>query len=154
MAAAGLEGRGRLPALDLTEERSAIHAVTEIIRGGHVLSCRDISAGGLFAALAEMVIGGWGMGEFGAEVALNADPGLALEDMLFSECGGFVLETPGASQSHVMEICSKFAVASEVVGKTVHDHVLTLKIDGETVVNLEASEMSKAWLAPLEKAIR
>jgi phosphoribosylformylglycinamidine synthase len=153
MAAAGLDGRGRLPALDLTGERDAIHAVTEIIRSGHALACHDISEGGLFGALAEMVIGGWGMGEAGAEVDLRPDPGLTPEDMLFSECGGFVVETSRTSRGEVEEILNRFAVASEVIGKTVSDHVMTLKIGGETVAGIEGSEMREAWLSPVEKAI-
>ncbi|MFH1312940.1 MAG: phosphoribosylformylglycinamidine synthase subunit PurL [Candidatus Eisenbacteria bacterium] len=153
MAAAGLDGRGRLPALDLQGERSAIHAVTEIIRSGHALACHDISEGGLFGALAEMVIGGWGMGEFGAEIDLTSDPGLTHDDVIFSECGGFVVETSSSSRSDVMEISSRFAVVSKIIGKTVSDNALVIKIGGETVVSLGASEMRDAWLSPVERAI-
>jgi phosphoribosylformylglycinamidine synthase len=153
MAALGLDGQGSLPVLDLEGERAAIHAVTEIIREGCALSCHDISEGGLFAALAEMVIGGWGMGRLGAEVDLRPAPGLAIEDMLFAECGGFVLEMPASSRSRVTEILAGFGIEPSVIGKTMDQHVLIVRTGDETVARLEGPVMREAWLRPVRESM-
>jgi len=66
-AALGAEG-GVLPAVDLDRETRNMHAVTEMMIRRLALACHDISEGGLVTALAEMVMGGWGVGRIGAEV--------------------------------------------------------------------------------------
>jgi phosphoribosylformylglycinamidine synthase len=153
LAAAGLDGKGKLPAMDLAEDRQVIHAVTEIIRSGHVLACHDISEGGLLGALAEMVIGGWGTGELGAEVELAPGPGVGLEEMLFSEAGGFVLEIAGSERDAVLKICGRFGAEAEVIGRTVSEHTLVLKTGGKTIARLDGSEMRDAWLKPVQESI-
>lgn len=154
LAACGLDGQGELPDLDLAEERKMIHAVTEIIRAGYALACHDVSEGGLFGTLAEMVIGGWGMGSIGARVDLGFEPLLAIEEALFSESGGFVLEAVQSSLGHIMAVCSKFGVDAHVIGETVADHLLAFTANARPVVSFEGARMRSVWLGSLEGAIR
>ena len=122
-----------LPDLDLDEERNTIHAVTEIIRGGHALACHDISEGGLLGAVAEMVMGGWGMGKIGAELDLEPEPGLTPVEMLFGESGGFIIEVVSSEAKEVTEACSRYGAGVRVIGRTVAGSVLDLAVGGERV---------------------
>ncbi len=148
------DSAGVLPELDFDEERKAIHAVTEIIRNGHALACHDISEGGLFAAVAEMVMGGWGMGKIGAELRLDLEGGLTTDEALFSESGGFVLEVPEAAAGDVSKICGRYGIPAQVVGKTTGSRVLSIAVKGEAMVRFEVDDMLRAWSGALETAIR
>jgi len=153
LVVAGRDGEGGLPDIDLEEEKSSIHAVTEAVRRGLVRSCHDISEGGLFAALAEMVLGGWGSGRVGVEVDIDIDRNLSQEEVLFGEAGGFVLEVePGAEEllEHVLLRYRAFAMR---IGETIGDHVLVLRHGGEEMLRLSAADMRRAWTETIEKAV-
>ena len=154
VAVMGRDGEGRLPDLDLEEEKRSIHAVTEIVRRGLVNACHDIAEGGLFTTLAEMVLGGWGTGGTGADVSVDLGDDLEVEEVMFGEAGGFVLEVrPGAWElvEHVLE---KYRAGAWRIGRTVPEHVLVVRRGNEEVVRLEAAEMHQAWIEPVEKAMR
>jgi phosphoribosylformylglycinamidine synthase len=152
--AMGLDGAGGLPDLDLDEECKAIHAVTEIMRGGYARGCHDIAEGGLLVTVAEMVMGGWGMGRIGAELDLDFDPNLDYIEMLFSERGGFVLEVAGSATGEVARICQGYGIQMQTVGRTAVEHLLAIAVRGQGIVTLDGEEMARLWWGALEKAMR
>ncbi len=154
LRATGLDDTGVLPEIDLEEERNAIHAVTEIIRAGLAQACHDVSEGGLFATLAEMVIGGWAMGRVGVEVDLDFGTGLTVEETLFSESGGFVLEIAESAETSLLRICAKYSTGSTVIGRTIDRHILSIYSEGDPVVSLTGGEMRDTWFGSLENQIR
>jgi phosphoribosylformylglycinamidine synthase II len=153
-AVMGWDGTDSLSALDFDEERRAIHAATHSILAGHVLSCHDISEGGLFTTVAEMVIGGWGMGRIGAEVSLDRLGGMRPLEVLFSECGGFVAEVARSSSQKVMDICERYAVEAVAIGKTVRENRLVLSRTGKNICVIDGEDMRSHWLSSLERSIR
>jgi phosphoribosylformylglycinamidine synthase len=153
-ASMGIETPGMLPEVDLDEENRAIHAVTEIIDRRLALASHDISEGGLVTALAEMVIGGWGAGTLGADVSLDFARGRRLEDLLFSESGGFVLEVPPGQVGEAIAICEKLGVKAHRLGRTVREHRLAVTSAGRTVLRLDGSEMRQAFFETYEKSTR
>jgi phosphoribosylformylglycinamidine synthase II len=150
----GRGGQGRLPEVDLEEERVGIHAVTEIVRRGMSRACHDIGEGGLFAALAEMVLGGWGTGRVGADVSIDLAADLSIEEVLFGETGGFLVEVRSGAWEHVEHVLGKYAVCAWRLGRTVPEHALVVRRGDEHVVRLEAAEMRRAWMEPVERALR
>jgi phosphoribosylformylglycinamidine synthase len=150
----GRRGEGRLPDLDLDAERRAIHAVTECIQLGHVLACHDISDGGLAAALAEMVMGGWGRGRVGAEASIDFNDGLTTTEILFGESGGFLVEVPGDRVEGVLEVAGEFGAIVSVIGKTTETYRLVMSRDSGPVIDLDGAALTEVWTGALEKAIR
>ena len=75
----GIEG-GMVPRSDVQVLKDGIERVTAGITGGTIVSCHDVSNGGLAACLAEMVMGGRG-----AELCLYGIPGIRTDIKLFSE---------------------------------------------------------------------
>ncbi len=154
MAVMGRDGEGRLPDIDLEEEKRGIHAVTEIVRCGLARACHDIGEGGFFTAIAEMVLGGWGTGRTGVDVSVDLGDGLATEEALFGEAGGFLLEIRPGAWERVEHVLEKYRACAWRIGKTVPGHVLVIRKGDEEVVRLEASEMHQAWIGSIEKAMR
>ena len=154
MASLGRQGEGRLPDLDLYDERRSIHAVTESIRRGHVLACHDISDGGLAVALAEMVIGGWGRGTVGARVSLDFGGDLDAVEVLFSESGGFVMEVPDESVRHVLDAVQESGASAHLIGKTTEAHRLVITRGADPVIEIDGAGLRTAWQSSLEDAIR
>jgi phosphoribosylformylglycinamidine synthase II len=150
----GRRDSGMLPEADLESELKAIHSVTEAISRGHVLACHDVSDGGLAAAAAEMVIGGWAGGRVGADISLDFDHGLDTTPMLFSESGCFVLEVPAERRQAVLEVCSEFGAPAHVIGRTTAGHRLVFRRGGATLVDMPGPMMIEAWQDPLETSIR
>jgi len=75
----GIEA-GKVPRSDANLLKKSMERVVKAIEEGIIISCHDISNGGLAVALAEMVIGGKG-----AETCLYAIPNLRTDFKLFSE---------------------------------------------------------------------
>ena len=154
MGVLGRQGEGRLPDLDLDEEKSAIHAVIESIGRGHVLACHDISDGGLAVALAEMVIGVWGKGSVGARVSLDFGEDLSTTELLFSENGGFVMEVISDRVEDVLELARESGARARAIGRTTEEHALVIECGGAPEVNLEGRTLRDAWQRSLEVAIK
>jgi phosphoribosylformylglycinamidine synthase len=153
LRALGADDTGTLPELDLESERNAIHAVTGAVRGGLVAACHDIAEGGLFTALAEMVIGGWGRGLVGAQIRLDQDQGVSAAEALFGEAGGFVLEVVPGRTAKVLRMCSDFGVHASVIGMTVENNILEISAGGFDAV-FDGPELRSPWLESLEDMVR
>lgn len=146
-----------LPQPDFKEAENQIFAVTEMIDHDLLLSCHDISDGGLATALAEMCFGGDGQNRLGCEVELSplsvkfvnsskstksVNPDLVIK--LFSETGGFVLETKNVEQ--VTAVCQKYNVEFFTIGRTTQDSRFIIQDSSRPAIDLELSTMAAAWL--------
>ncbi|MEK6868611.1 MAG: AIR synthase related protein, partial [Nanoarchaeota archaeon] len=56
-----------VPEINFEEHRNMVYAIIDCIENGLFLSCHDISDGGMFTAIAEMILGGNADGKIGAE---------------------------------------------------------------------------------------
>ena len=72
-----------VPEIDFKQHRNMVYAVIECIESGLLLSCHDISDGGLIAAVSEMILGGNADGKIGAELEISFS-GLRNDKILFS----------------------------------------------------------------------
>jgi len=103
----GLEA-GPPPPVDLSAERAAGDLVRDLIGGGQVTACHDLSDGGLLVAVAEMALAG-GMG------ALLECPGGSA--YLFGEDQGRYL-LAAADPAPVLRAAEKAGVAAAAIGLT------------------------------------
>jgi len=95
---------GPVPTVDFEVERSGMHGVISCIDKGLALACHDISDGGLGLCVCEMLLGARGEAVHGAELDLDVlGSGLRCDEILFCECGGYILEVDKQSCSDVME---------------------------------------------------
>jgi len=150
----GLSGTGVAPELDLEAERREAHAVTGTIRSGLATACHDVSEGGLFTSLAEMVIGGWGTGRRGASVDLDFGGDVAEVELLFSEAGGYVVEVRPENVEAVVNICENHGACVSELGRTVEEPRLEVRKSGRTILKIGIDEMRDAWSGALEKLVR
>lgn len=124
-----------VPKPDLTTIAAEIAAVTAAIQKGYVLSAHDISEGGIAVALAEM--------SFHNEIGVNVTiPGQLSDDKkLFSETGGFILETSKANVAEIQAICSHHQVPVFELGRTMQ----TPHLQMQGCVDLTIKEAKNAW---------
>ena len=128
-----------VPKVDFKNVENEIYAVTDMIDDKLLLSCHDISDGGIAVTLAEMSFGGDGKNSIGAEIDLEKLGKLDDIKKLFSETGGFVFETKNTDK--VKDICKKYNLKPIVIGKTIKDKLVI-----SNLIDLEVSNMSNSWL--------
>ena len=135
-----------VPEIDFKKQKNMIYAVIDCIDRGLLLSCHDISDGGLLVTLAEMILGGEADGQIGAEIKLTS--GLRADKALFSESSGFVFEVNDKNIEDVRNIFEKYDLELIELGKTTDNKKLVID-----KVNLKIEDMKKAWTSGLIEAL-
>ena len=123
-----------IPKPDLSEVKNQIFALTDCIGSGLVLSCHDISDGGIAVALAEMSF----RNGLGCDVKIESD----LEDgaVLFSETGGFILEIRNEDFGNVESCFPKYGLECFNIGSTIEGEI---KINN--AISLSTQQAFQAW---------
>ncbi|MDA1196913.1 MAG: phosphoribosylformylglycinamidine synthase subunit PurL [Nanoarchaeota archaeon] len=138
-----------VPELDLEVQRREMHAVIDLIDAGLVKSCHDISDGGLFVTVAEMILGKDADGKIGVDVTLGASE-LAVSRLLFSETPGYVLEVDFSNMKEIEKILGEHQVASTVLGTTTNDAEFLIK----EVLEVSVASMAEAWTSGVVEAMK
>ncbi|MBU0979223.1 MAG: phosphoribosylformylglycinamidine synthase subunit PurL [Nanoarchaeota archaeon] len=125
----------------LKEERGKMEFVIEAIDKGLLLSCHDISDGGLACCLAEMAI----MGGLGVDVSL---PNGELASLLFSESPGYVIEVDSKKMMAVKRMLQERGLWHHNLGKTCRDDFMIKGLRNQPVANLK-----EAWQNSLKEAM-
>ncbi|RJX22930.1 MAG: phosphoribosylformylglycinamidine synthase subunit PurL [Desulforudis sp.] len=130
----------RSPQVDLDVLRRVFAALYRQIQAGRVLSCHDISEGGLGAALAEMSFGG----AVGAKIAIPSD--VLPEQFLFNETPGcFVLEVDSALRGDDLFP----EVPWLELGQTTPRPVLNAVSGGRELFNIALADLKQSWQKPM-----
>ncbi|MDP7557915.1 MAG: phosphoribosylformylglycinamidine synthase subunit PurL [Candidatus Marinimicrobia bacterium] len=124
-----------VPRPDFTEVEAQIFAVTDAISSSLVLSCHDISEGGIAAALAEMSF----RNGKGCNVTIPGE--LSTDKILFSESGGFVLEVAPDNIEALRKIFSSRGIDIKEIGKTTTEAILKIN----NVLDLPVAAGKDAW---------
>ena len=106
-----------VPKPDLFEVRSQIFAITDCAEGGLVLSCHDISDGGIATSIAEMTF----RKNIGCLVNIPGD--LHSHKILFSETGGFVIETKRENTENVIKVFKAHGLNALKIGETGSEYI-------------------------------
>ncbi len=141
-----------VPKVDFEREKNMIYAIIDCIDEGLLLSCHDISDGGLFVTISEMLLGGEADGIIGAEINLDFSH-LRSDKTLFSESSGFVFEINKKDFSRVKEIFERYSLNAIEIGKTTTNKELVIRKSGNIVINLSLESIRKAWTTGFLRAI-
>jgi len=142
-----------VPKIDFQEQRNSIYAVIDCIQDELLLSCHDISDGGLFTAIAEMILGGNADGKIGAEININFSD-LRNDKILFSETPGFVFEVEDKNISKVKSIFKKYNLEIINLGKTTKNDSLVIFNKNKKIIELKINELKKAWTTGFIEALK
>ena len=123
-----------IPKPNLEEMKNQIFALTDCIDDGLVLSCHDISDGGVASALSEMTIGN------GIGCDVNIDSNLQTDKILFSETGGFVLEVSSENVGAISTTFSKYELDVFHIGNTGG-----IMIQLNSVLDMYVFDAKEAW---------
>jgi len=140
-----------VPMVDFDKAKNQIYAVIDSIDDGAVLSCHDISDGGLLACISEMVLGGEADGMIGADI--NIDSELRADKMLFSETPGFIIEAKADKVERLRNFFRKYNTNIVRIGNTTNDKRLAIKLNKTQVVNLAIDDLKKAWTNGVVEAL-
>ena len=131
-----------VPKPNLEEVKNQIFALTDCIDGGLVLSCHDITDGGVASTLAEMTFGN----DIGCDI--NIDSNLLNEKLLWSETGGFILEISLENVDGIKTIFSHVELDIYEIGKTIGN-----LIQINNVVGLTVNKAKEAWTNGLREKL-
>jgi len=115
------------PQVRFEDEKEQNRLILELYKHNLIESCHDISMGGLWITLVEMVLGERGKAFVGLTIDLSLSQNL-IED-LFSENGGYVIATHNVDQ--VKNICEQSNVFYQNLGKTNQTKELKIKTESE-----------------------
>ena len=132
-----------VPEPDFKDVKNQIYALTDCIDDCLILSCHDISDGGVASALSEMTFGNG----IGCDVKIETD--LSLDKILFSETGGFILEVSTHNVTRVREGFSEYGQTIFNIGKTNFSNSIKLN----RVINLDLDKAKDAWDDGLRKKL-
>lgn len=124
--------------------------VYQAIICGYILSCHDLSEGGLAVALAEMCFAGG----LGASVFLNEVPcenSLKDVEILFSESNSrFLIEVDKNKKGEIEKIFNEYKVPFGLIGCTdTVPHLVIYDSDGSKVITADIYKLKQAWQSPL-----
>jgi phosphoribosylformylglycinamidine synthase II len=133
-------------ASDNLQDLPKVHrAISELIAKEHVLSCHDVSDGGLLAAIAEMSIASG----LGAQIQ-PMSPELLFEEKV----GRYVIEVHVQEIESVQQIASRHGVVARIIGRVRPDPVLEVSRTENRVTHYDCrvglDEMTRAWRGTLD----
>ena len=136
----GVEG-GIVPRTSPRELRKRMDALLDAMREGFVVSCHDISEGGLAVAVCEMISGG----DLGAEIDLGALGELRSDIKLFSETNSrWIVEVKRSKEDDFVHEMTRRGVFVRRIGELKRDKSLVI-YDGENEVNISINALREAW---------
>ncbi|MDP7179830.1 MAG: phosphoribosylformylglycinamidine synthase subunit PurL [Candidatus Woesearchaeota archaeon] len=142
-----------IPIIDFKNERAMIYSIIDSIENELLLSCHDISDGGLITSISEMILGGEADGKIGVKIDLNFSD-LRPDKSLFSETSGFVFEVEDKNVEEVEKIFKKHDLEIIKIGNTIDHNKLTINKDGKNIINLKINELKQAWTTGFLNAIK
>ncbi|MFZ5644001.1 MAG: phosphoribosylformylglycinamidine synthase subunit PurL [Bacillota bacterium] len=137
----GISGKN-LPKINLEETNRVFHGLHLAIKKGIVLSCHDISEGGLAAAVAEMCFGG------GVGCRIDIGTGDLPEEFMFNEtAGNFLVELE--DEDIISDIFN--GVPCRVIGKTTEDTAIAVYREGNLLFRADIEVLRDAWKRPMRE---
>ena len=140
-----------VPIIDFEKERNMVYAVIDAISAGLLLSCHDISDGGLATTISEMIMGGDADGEIGAEISLDFT-NLRNDKALFSESSGFVFEVEDKNLEKLKTLFKFYKISLTELGKAKGSKLVITK-NNQKLVNLPLPKLREAWTKGFVEAL-
>ena len=141
-----------VPKADFKAEKAMVYSVIECVGKRLLLSCHDISDGGLAACISEMILGGNTDGKIGAEMDIGFSK-LPVSKTLFSESSGFVFEADEKKVPMILRIMKKYGIMPIILGKTIEDGRLIIKNKSNKIADVRIADLKDAWTAGFGRAL-
>lgn len=132
-----------VPIIDFEKEKNMLYFMIDAISSGLLLSCHDISDGGIAATVSEMILGGDADGETGAEISLDFSD-LRTDKALFSETSGFVFEAEEKNIERLNTLSRFYKLNAIKLGST-KGKSLVVKNNGKKIIELPIAKLKEAW---------
>lgn len=129
------------PQVRLTDEAAQNKAIHDLIQASLVSACHDISSGGLWTTLCEMLLGERGLHQVGAAIFCNQD----LLSFLFSENGGYVISVQSEHQNQVEALLKQHSVAFSSIGHTTQNPDISIQTSSGSLFQFPLPELEKIW---------
>lgn len=131
-----------IPKVNLETLPRVLEGVHNAIKSGEVLSCHDVSEGGVIGAVSEMAFGG----DCGVE--LDLDPAMERPDkFLFNETAGtFIVEV--ADDDTAKKLFGE--LPHTMLGKTTQEKTMNAKVGERELFSLPTGELKQAWKEPIK----
>ena len=129
------------PQVRFHDEKKQNMAVLQAYKDKLVESCHDISVGGCFQSLLEMILGERGNQLVGADLCLPEETDVLTS--LFSENGGYVVAT-----KHITEfekILRNLDVSYHILGKTKETLDMSVSHKNNNLLTIDTSYFNKLW---------
>ncbi len=132
-----LDGKsGNVPQVDVDRLQKSIQDMLKAHSKDLIVSCHDLSLGGLGVALSEMCLAG----DLGAKIKTETD--IRDDKFLFSESNTRWLVEVNKEDEKDFE--NVFSIPVEKIGVTKGDR-LNIELNGETVIDIEIDKIRKDW---------
>jgi phosphoribosylformylglycinamidine synthase len=145
---------GGVPIVRFVLERSMIHATIEAIDAGLAVAAHDISNGGLACTLSEMAFAGSARHGFELDLDGAGQPGMRTDTLLFSESSGFVIESAAGREADLEVLLRGHGLEPMRIGVATSGKKISMKRQGEPVVDLDLEEARGIWRSGLVEAMR
>jgi len=124
-----------VPKPDFEKVKNQIYALTDCIDSELILSCHDISDGGISCAIAEMTFAN----SIGCKVEIGGE--LPAETKLFSETGGFIIEVSKKNVTSLVRQFQKYGIDIIEIGSTNGTNTVIIN----NYINQSIDDLRNAW---------
>ena len=132
--------------------RIPVKPIIELIDNRLLEACHDISDGGLIVTISEMLLGWKGEGVIGAKLYFKDK--LRADKFLFSESPGFVFEASEDNIDGIKDICRKYNVELNEIGKTINKDKLSVDFNKNRLIDVKINELKEAWVNGFKEAVK
>ena len=132
------------PQVRTDEEAIMNKLVLELIQKKQLLACHDISIGGVWQSLVEMMLGEHGKPKVGMSLDFSNEE--SLSEALFSENGGYILAAPTSNIQYIQKALDQSGCCWRQIGKTTAEIILKLEHNNHAQ-SLTVNQLATNWQA-------
>ncbi len=144
-----------VPQPDFKVVSKQISFVTGLIEEESVLSCHDISNGGLLLALFEMTSPHRGIGgQIGIDVDLESLNSPSRSDvLLFSQSPGFIVEVPKEASQRALEQAKNLGLSCTEIGFTQGSPELIIRRNDDLLLKFDLKPAFSTWNSSIDESL-
>ncbi len=133
-----------IPKVDTKNLNKVLESISQAIESGKILSCHDISEGGIAIALAEMAFGGG----CGASIDIAKITKGRPDFILFNETTGtFLVEVK--DKKTAKKLFSK--IPHKIIGETCQEEIIEVKLGTKILTKTPINKLKTAWQKPMKE---
>lgn len=125
------------------EEDKQNKFVYSLIQEKKLSACHDVSMGGLFLALVEMMLGEQGRPEVGLDINLDQFDNAIVS--LFSENGAYVLAVESNQADDICDSAKNAGVNCTLIGESTPSNTLNISENQSTLITFQESSLVELW---------